>query len=429
MLTLAIIQKEHLATGENIKILLEENESINETEFKRFNSHSVQLQSPFIFGKTFEIKKERGILFTIDAELEKFKNLQNQIISRDKFFQLALQLVNIMKTVKDPENLLLDLEYMYIDAEKDSIKIIYLPIINNYVKYNVANFFKEYLHIFKLKKGEVEFASAYFQYFKKLQYFSLKNFEVFLTELSQAKQVVKKEIIVEKQDTNIALDSVSYDILNAVQQDTLESVVASASQLQTPQEETYTQIQHRFCTECGTKLLSVAKFCFKCGQKLNFEDQVVKQSIPLQPQQQVITSSAPQHQLEINSQDIGGTTVLGEHELDTVEGTTVLGVAEETTIKAYIKRQSTNSKICIENDAFILGKDPQRCHFLIDGNKAISRTHAKIEMKQGRYYLVDCNSTNKSYVDGQQLTPNQPFEIFNGANIRLANEDFYFILE
>ena len=454
---LAIIQKENLVTGENVQVLLEDRESINETEFKSFNSHSVQLQSSFIYGKMYDVKKQSGILFKIEGNLKSFRHLANQMISKEKFFAMALQFVQIMKSVKYPENLLLDLDYIYVDNEQEQIKLIYLPIINNHVKYNPADFFKEYLHIFKLQKDEASFATEYFQYFRTLQHFSLKSFEAFLIELSgmQPQKMKKKEEISTTPNGNADVELVSYDVLSAVQQESTPEPMFIQPQVHAPDINIQVNTEGpQFCTQCGEKAKAKANFCTKCGHNLKL-DQTTKASQPKHAQVEVASSSSytfqpqgmskstspvqvevsvvssvqtqPSQQAEYRNLDLNGTTVLGEYEEDEIEGTTVLG--EEVIIKAYIKRQKTDDVVCIENDDFVIGKDPNRCHYFVEGNSAISRTHAKIQMIQERYYLIDCNSTNKSYVDGQKLTANQPFEIFNGANIRLANEDFYFILE
>lgn len=553
---MAIIQKEHLLTGENVQVLLEDRESVNEPEFKSFNSHSVQLESPFLFGKLFELKKQNGILFKVEASYKSFRHLENQTISKEKFFSIALQLVQIMKTVKDPENIILDLDYMYVDESKEQIKLVYLPIINNRVKYNPSEFFKEYLHMFKLQKDEAAFAGDYFHYFRTLQHFSLKSFETFLTDLGgmKPKPIVKKVTEVQASTPNHTADAVSYNVLDVVQTEVKEELVNvepnkisfeasiptpvqvaaqipvqapvqvgvhpsvqpieqpkatnanlhnSASNqncvacgaslkpnanfctkcgqkvisaqptiekkvtvdvlpvedVAAPKEPVAPEVQTpveglRFCTECGSQVNANVNFCTSCG--FNFKQQLVATptaqstghvevntskpvEIEIQPSeiatsQNVGVSSISETQPnasvgEYSNIDLNGTTVLGEYEEPEIEGTTVLGDIEEYEIKAYIKRQKTDETVSVEGEDFLIGKDPSRCQYFVDGNSAISRAHAKIQLIEGRYYLVDCNSTNKSYVDGQKMIANQPFEIFNGANIRLANEDFYFILE
>jgi hypothetical protein len=553
---MALIQKEHLLTGENVQVLLEERESVNEPEFKSFNSHSVQLESPFLFGKLFELRKQKGIVFKVEASYKSFRHLESQTISKKTFFTIALELVQILKSVKDPENIILDLDYMYIDEVQNQIKLVYLPIINNHVKYNPSEFFKEYLHMFKLQKDEAAFATHYFNYFRSLQHFSLKSFETFLMDLGgmKPKPIVKKVSEVSTSATNNSAEAVSYNVLDVVQTEVKEDLVnvvpnklpietpiptpvqvaaqipvqapvrvgvepsvqtveqpkatnvnlhnstsnqncvacgaslkpnanfctkcgqkvisaqpkiekkvsvdvLPVAEVAAPKEPVAPEVQTpveslRFCTECGSQVNANVNFCTSCG--FNFKQQIVATptaqstghvevntskpvEIEFQPSeiatsQNVGVSSISETQPnasvgDYSNIDLNGTTVLGEYEEPEIEGTTILGEIEEYEIKAYIKRQKTDEKVNVAGEEFLIGKDPSRCQYFVDGNSAISRAHAKIQLIEDRYYLVDCNSTNKSYVDGQKMIANQPFEIFNGANIRLANEDFYFILE
>lgn len=49
--------------------------------------------------------------------------------------------------------------------------------------------------------------------------------------------------------------------------------------------------------------------------------------------------------------------------------------------------------------------------------KGIGRKHARIEYQAGTYYLVDLNSVNHTFLNGQQLAPNQPYALCPGCEI------------
>jgi len=49
--------------------------------------------------------------------------------------------------------------------------------------------------------------------------------------------------------------------------------------------------------------------------------------------------------------------------------------------------------------------------------KGIGRKHARIESQSGTYYLVDLNSVNHTFLNGQQLAPNQPYALRPGCEI------------
>ena len=45
------------------------------------------------------------------------------------------------------------------------------------------------------------------------------------------------------------------------------------------------------------------------------------------------------------------------------------------------------------------------------------------------YYVVDRNSTNKTFVDGRVISPEAEIEIFHKTQLRFADEDFTFYIE
>ena len=50
----------------------------------------------------------------------------------------------------------------------------------------------------------------------------------------------------------------------------------------------------------------------------------------------------------------------------------------------------------------------------------ISRNHARITVAQRRYQITDLGSSNGTFVNEQQLTPNVPRLLSNGDQIRLG---------
>ena len=46
--------------------------------------------------------------------------------------------------------------------------------------------------------------------------------------------------------------------------------------------------------------------------------------------------------------------------------------------------------------------------------------------KEGRTALMDLNSTNKTFINGVKLVPNEEKELHDGDNVRLGNEEFVF---
>ena len=59
-------------------------------------------------------------------------------------------------------------------------------------------------------------------------------------------------------------------------------------------------------------------------------------------------------------------------------------------------------------------------------NKAVGRSHADIITRGQRYYVMDLNSKNRTFINGQAIPSQQEMEIMDGDCVRLANEEFIF---
>lgn len=124
--------------------------------------------------------------------------------------------------------------------------------------------------------------------------------------------------------------------------------------------------------------------------------------------------------------DFGKTTILDEGDSGK---TVVLGMnSQDHPMKAMLVRRKNNEQILLDKETFKIGKQQGYVDYLIRDNAAISHSHANIVKKGNQYYIVDTNSTNHVFVNGQEITCNEEIPITSGAIIRLANEEFEFLL-
>lgn len=119
--------------------------------------------------------------------------------------------------------------------------------------------------------------------------------------------------------------------------------------------------------------------------------------------------------------------------------TTVLGVAptagETTVLNAvaskpmpYLVRVKNNERIVIDKPCFRIGKERSFVDYFIADNTAISRSHADIISNSRGYFIVDRNSTNHTFVNGVAIQSEAEVKIEPGCKIRLANEEFEFVI-
>ena len=82
-------------------------------------------------------------------------------------------------------------------------------------------------------------------------------------------------------------------------------------------------------------------------------------------------------------------------------------------------------RVALNRSEFTIGKERRKVDFVID-NSSVSRTHAKIRIRAGEFFVLDLGSTNGTYVNGSKLTPNQETKLNNGDKIKISDEEFEF---
>lgn len=157
-------------------------------------------------------------------------------------------------------------------------------------------------------------------------------------------------------------------------------------------------------------------------QKTQFQKQPVAQPPKTQNQPSYVPTDPPQG----HAANFGETTVLGNGKIGE---TTVLGVStQENQITPHLIRTKNNERINLNKPVFRIGKERSYVDYFVSDNTAVSRSHANIITRDDKYFIVDTNSTNHTYVNGGMIQSNVETPLSHGTKIRLANEDFEFRL-
>ncbi len=106
------------------------------------------------------------------------------------------------------------------------------------------------------------------------------------------------------------------------------------------------------------------------------------------------------------------------------DGTGTFGQA----VSPYLINKKNGDKIIINKDVFRIGREVNYVDYCIQNNRAIGRSHAFIKSQNGKYYVVDTNSLNHTYVNGVEIKPQTETEITHGTELRFANENYEFKL-
>lgn len=142
-------------------------------------------------------------------------------------------------------------------------------------------------------------------------------------------------------------------------------------------------------------------------------------------QQQIMQQQTMQQQImqQVMQGSMDGTTVLSD------DGISVQQIQQMQPVNyhfASLTRQVTGEKIELGKPSFVLGKNPGKSDYAVADNTNISRVHAVITTRNGRYYVMDQNSTNGTFINGRIIKAGQETEILPGDCLMLANEEFIF---
>lgn len=122
--------------------------------------------------------------------------------------------------------------------------------------------------------------------------------------------------------------------------------------------------------------------------------------------------------------DIGSeeTTLLNEP--DYSEDTVLLNEPE---VKyPILQRVSGGEEIVLDKPVFRIGKEKSYVDYFVTNNNTVSRSHADIIARNGKYYIMDLNSKNGTFINGYEIPVKSEIELNINDRITLSNEEFIF---
>ena len=120
--------------------------------------------------------------------------------------------------------------------------------------------------------------------------------------------------------------------------------------------------------------------------------------------------------------DEGGTVVLGvEDDYEDCGATTLLIIEEKK--EAVLIHLKDGERTVVSTDNFSIGKSNMN-DYCVKGNSAVSRKHATIINRDDEFYLIDCKSTNGTFLNNDRLQEGEEALLEDGDKIMLADEEF-----
>lgn len=120
----------------------------------------------------------------------------------------------------------------------------------------------------------------------------------------------------------------------------------------------------------------------------------------------------------VHGNSYGEGTVLNVHGDDFDDDKTVLMVRN----LAILLHPAEQKAYKLKSPKITIGRSQLRCDVAIEGNDSISKVHAIIRQSKQKCYIEDANSSNGTYINGEQIEPGEQIPLDNPAIFQLNDE-------
>jgi len=346
-----------------VKSKLDKTEAVNEREIEVFQKKLIRgFMRP-------AVESERKVSYLAPMGLPLHKYLQKGLTKND-FFLVFMQIVEVVRKIEknsfNINNLILNMKYVFVNEFTKELYFIYQPITTQATPTNLFSFIYDVIQRTNLKLDEGDnFLNELISFLRGMQAFSTEQIEQYITKVYPE---VYKQIHRER-------DGQSNVLQNKQQPEANAGVNAGVGS-----EETTVLVDYTDDDEDGTGLLA------------DYDD------------------------------GSNETTALVADE-DPETGLLV----EEVKVRPYIVRIQDSEKVEVNKPVFRIGKEKSYVDYFVTNNSAVSRLHADIITKENnRFFISDNNSTNGTFINGRLIPEKTETEIFDGDELKLANERFEF---
>lgn len=376
-------------------------ETLNQRVLATVNARTVDSILPVSVTTT---KKETRVDCTVQG-LVSMRSYYSQQIAKDEFLDLVYRFISLFKECEknmiDPDNLDLQSDRIFVTPQKKAIRCILWPLVNSQLSAPIHEFLQRLPYEFSFDPGEDSaFLKKYIAFFKSALPFSLNSFERMIAEL-QGRQVpdtgtfrratlISNHII---SDSGSAHSSdIAYDPF---------STEHSSESTKYPMEKT----DSLTCPSCGSKIAAGNAFCSSCGARLK----PIKKKPP------------------VRAKVSSGTVNLNTFEKNSPEPDIS---SEDRLCCAYLINGKTGEDCIVGNAVFSIGRrgSAHPDYDLLLTSKLVSRHHADIISRGSRFFLVDSNSKNGTFLNGRRIPPQTEIELTSGAKLFFADTAFTFVI-
>lgn len=382
--------------------------------------------------------------------------LERVLLTSVQMRNFLMQWKDILEQMKEfllnPDYLLLDVNYIYINLQSGEFFFCYYPRKGKGFKEGIKEVFRYFLD--KVNYQDKLGVDMVYQAYQK----SLQPEMDFLTICDSVLGIERSEIVQEREmeiekeeerDKREKVKKVESVIEPQVMPEVLEGEREEKKELPIKREYIViffvgicslflaflcywvyqNGIHQQTIVQCIAMILifgSILGFLFLKGKEYLKGTKIIKetQEIPYSSEEEEDISFIRKGIREV--EEDRGESMLGdigrerkEYGAESLEGDTVLlGYIEESS-KCFLMPKGMQEEIIIEKFPFTIGKWKEQ----VDGviiNDNVSRIHARFEEIDGVYYVIDLNSKNGVYVNGIRNKIQEKVKIQNGDEIKIA---------
>ncbi|MCI5699211.1 MAG: FHA domain-containing protein [Lachnospiraceae bacterium] len=409
-------------TNTFLTVTLGKDDIIDEFDYGMIKNNSISGFLPVVYVEINDIRKFKYNI-TSTISLQRFLASEinrNTFLTLLKSFQKAF--AEQQEYMMQQEYILLDYDSVFVDPTKCEIRLVCVPITSAAKEQKLGAFFKDLLFHVKYKKNEDNTCVAELINFLSVEkVFSLEKFGKILDEMTVGRLSGSDRqyeyVFRSTGKISNSLDSMiqkqnpvkEKEIKNKVQKKQ-DTGLSMGFRIPEVNKQNFQNTEESLKPENSKKGFSL--FSKKTRQEGKNENKLVNDQV----------ESRQQFQLNNDDEILKGYEINSDGQLIPCDG------RRGRDAIPYLIRVSNNERIEIKYEVFRLGRGRKYTNYCIEDNLKVGRNHADI-IKQGQEYkIIDNNSKNHTYVDGEQITGELPVSLKHGSRIRLSDEEFIFCL-
>jgi len=398
-------------------------------------------------------------------------NFMSTLLNKDQYFMICAQVIEAYKTAVynnlNPQNVCLDPNFLFINGQNGEMSFIYLAALN---AQPVNNGFVTFLNQFGTSarfqtQEDWNAVSGFLNYLATLTNFSLTDIENYIANASPVTYSIVPRQTYAEGETNPAAAALAQPVNAYAQQPQQQNAYAQQNAYQQPQQNAYQpQQQYNNYQQPAAAPVQPAEPQLNVTGPYNYQPQneepkqaayepelqkELSDSQPeaqpapkqeeVQPEAQPEAAPQPQPVQEAPAKEEtpapeqpepaapaqpAGPAILNN---DDDEGTMLLMEDEEKEPPKLIRR-STGESFPVTKTVFTVGKERSRVDLCVTNNKTVSRVHATILLHGDECFVMDNNSTNRTFVNGTPIPVKTEIKLNNGDVVKFSNEEFDVVL-